>query len=157
MYPSKHILLGGIFSIICFFSFPQINLIEASIIFFSSFLIDIDHYLYYVWRKNDLNLKNSYNWFLKNEKIFLSLSKKDKKTVYQGFYFLHGFESLIILFLLGFLHKYFFFILIGFSFHLLLDYINIIFKWNKFEKFSIIYDYFKFKKKKFIEDIDNYI
>ncbi|MFQ5531781.1 MAG: hypothetical protein ACE5ES_04160, partial [Candidatus Nanoarchaeia archaeon] len=68
MLPKTHIILGFIFSVLIFFLFPQMGLIGASLIFFSSFLIDFDHYLYYLFKKKDPNPRNSVKWFMKHHK-----------------------------------------------------------------------------------------
>ncbi len=151
MYPKQHIIFGIIFSASLFFLFPQIGLIGFFIVFLSSFLIDVDHYLYSVYKKKDLSLKNAYNWFTKNKKIFLSLPRKQRNGFYRGFYFLHGIEVLIILFLFSFFSKYFFFIFIGVAFHLLLDSVDQTIDWDRIDKFSLIYDFIKFKKLKVFE------
>ena len=65
MYPTQHLLLGIIFSLVLLFLFPQIGFLGASIIILSTVLIDVDHYVYYVYKKKDLSLKNSYNWIIK--------------------------------------------------------------------------------------------
>src|SRR3989339_499370 len=118
--------------------------------------IDIEHYFYYVHKKNDWGLKNSYNWFVEHGKKLKRLDLKERKKIYTGFYFLHGIEVLFILFLLGdFLHPYFLFVLFGFAFHLMLDiFHNFFYGHTRLDKFSIIYDYFKYKKLKFIEEVE---
>src|SRR3989339_195237 len=67
MLPRKHFILGLIFSgiLVYFFDF---SLIAGAIVLLSSVLIDIDHYFYYVHKKNDWGLKNSYNWFVEPTK-----------------------------------------------------------------------------------------
>jgi len=155
MLPRKHFILGLIFSgiLVYFFDF---SLIAGAIVLLSSVLIDIDHYFYYVHKKNDWGLKNSYNWFVEHGKKLKRLDLKERKKIYTGFYFLHGIEVLFILFLLGdFLHPYFLFVLFGFAFHLMLDiFHNFFYGHTRLDKFSIIYDYFKYKKLKFIEEAD---
>ena len=152
MLPKSHILLGFIFSLILFIIFPKIGIIGFVIIFFSSFLIDVDHYIYYVFKKRDLSLKNAYSWFIQKRKKYLALSRKKRNEVYLEIHFLHGVEILIILFLLGlFVHKYFCYILIGFAFHLFLDVIHQRKFHDRLDRISLIYDFLKFKKLKFLE------
>ncbi len=152
MHPPQHLFLGMIFSLGLLFLFPQIGLIGFLIVLVSSVLIDIDHYLYYIYKKKDLSLKNAYRWFIKNEKKFLSLPRKQRNKFYGGFYFLHGIEIIIILFFLGLFSKYFLFIFVGFSFHLLLDISYGIKYHDKIDKFSLVYDFIKFKRLRFIEE-----
>ena len=152
MLPKSHILLGFIFSLILFIIFPKIGIIGFVIIFFSSFLIDVDHYIYYVFKKRDLSLKNAYSWFIQKRKKYLTLSRKKRNEIYTEAHFFHGVEILIILFLLGlFVHKYFCYILIGFAFHLFLDVIHQRKFHDRLDRISLIYDFLKFKKLKFLE------
>ena len=68
MLPKKHIILGLIFSLTLIFLFPAIGWKGFGVIFLSSVFIDIDHYLYFIFKKKDINLMNSYNWFIKKRK-----------------------------------------------------------------------------------------
>ena len=132
MLPIQHFFLSIIFILVLFFLFPQISILGLLIILFSAVLIDIDHYLYYIWAKKDLSLRNAYKWHANHMKYV--------------FCFLHGFEVLVILYLLGvYLSNYFFFILIGFSFHLFLDILAEIIHGFKIHKISVIYDFFLHK------------
>jgi hypothetical protein len=146
-------MLGILFSGICFILFPRIGLVSAGIIFLSSVLIDFDHYSFYVIKKKDISLKNAHKWFMKNVQIIHSFPRQKRNKIYCGFYFLHGIEVLVILLFLTIFSKYFFFIFIGFSFHLLLDFFAESFWIDRFDKFSIINDFFKFKKLGSIDDV----
>ncbi len=64
MHVHHHVILGFIFSLILF---PLVGFFSL-IIFISSFMIDIDHYFYYIIKKNDLNLINSINYYLKKHR-----------------------------------------------------------------------------------------
>ena len=151
MLPKYHILFGFILSLILFLTFPSINLIEAGVIFLSSFLIDFDHYVYYVLSKKSISLRKAVNYFLIKRKKLSNMNIKKRNKFYSGFCFLHGIESLIILFIAGiFLSKYFLLIFIGFNFHLFLDIIEEIHNNSRIDKISAIYDWFKFKKLKFL-------
>ncbi|MFH1326794.1 MAG: hypothetical protein ABIH59_01570 [archaeon] len=153
MYPHNHFFFGLIFSLVLFIIFPQIGLIESVIILLANFFVDVDHYLYYVYKKKDYNLKNAYNWFVKANKKILELPKEKRKHFYSCFCFLHGIEPILFLFVLGFfLNKYFFFLGIGISFHLICDiyYEQVLYK-TRIHKLSIIYDYFRYNKLKFFD------
>ena len=144
MLPKHHLLLGFIFSLILF---PFIGLIGSLIVFFSSFLIDVDHYLFYVFTRKDISLKNAYIWFLKRRNKFLALPKSKRRNFPFIPCFLHGIEILIILFFLGFfISYYFYFILSGFTFHLFLDITWEIKHKSRINKISLIYDFIKFRK-----------
>jgi hypothetical protein len=149
MLPRYHILLGFVFSFILFLIFPNIKLIEAGIIFLSSFLIDVDHYIYYTLNNKDISLKNAINYFLGKRKRLSKISIKKRNKYYSMFCFLHGIEVLLVLFILGlFISKYFLLILIGFTFHLCLDLIEEINNNLRLDKISVIYDLIKFRKLK---------
>lgn len=126
MLPKQHIILGLIFATVLLLLFPQIGLIGFLIIIFSTVLIDVDHYLFYVWYKKDYSLRNCYRWFIKKSREFRNLSKEQKKKINCPPIIFHGFEALIILIILSFFSKIFIYILIGFLFHEFLDIINII-------------------------------
>jgi len=147
MLPKHHILLGTIFAAALFLIFPKISLIGFLLITASTVLMDVDHYVYYVFKKRDLSLKNAYNWFLKKQERLLLLSKEQRNKVLGPFCFLHGIEILIILLLLGlFVHKYFYFLLIGAAFHLFLDIIYQRKIHDRLDRISIIYDFIKLRK-----------
>ena len=147
MLPKWHIFLGTIFATALFLIFPKIDLIGFLLIIASTVLIDIDHYVYYVFKKRDLSLKNAYNWFIQKRKKYLALSRKKRNEIYTEAHFLHGIESLLILFVLGvYVSKYFYFLLIGIAFHLFLDIIYQRKFHDRLDRISIIYDFIKFKK-----------
>jgi len=152
MLVKYHIFFGFILSLILYLIFPSINIIGAGIIFLSSFLIDFDHYVYYVLNKKDISLRKAVNYFLMKRKNLRKMSAKKRKKFYSGFCFLHGIESLIILFVAGiFISKYFILIFIGFAFHLFLDIIEEINNNSRIDKIFAIYDWFKFKKLKYLK------
>jgi hypothetical protein len=151
MLPKNHIILGGIFSLIIYLIF-QIDFFQAFLIFLSSFLIDIDHYLYYVYKKKDFSLKKAYNFALFQKNNLMKLKKEERSKFYTGFFFLHGLEIVLILFLFGvYFSKCFLFVSLGFLFHLILDYISQIQIYNRLDKIFLLYDFIKFKKLKFLK------
>ena len=153
MYVSKHIFLGIIFGLILFFIFPAVGIYGILIVVFSSVLIDVDHYLLYIKKKKDFSLRNAYKWFIENEKKVLSLLRHQRNEIYVGPCIFHGIEILFILIIFGvFFSKFFLFIFLGFSFHLLLDFIDETTYHDRIDKFSLIHDFFKFKKLKYVED-----
>ena len=149
MFPKHHILLGTIFAAALFLIFPKIDLIGFLLIIASTVLIDIDHYVYYVFKKRDLSLKNAYNWFIQKRKKYLALSRKKRNEIYTEAHFLHGIEPLLILFVLGvYVSKYFYFLLIGATFHLFLDIIYQRKIHDRLDRISIIWDFLKFRNLK---------
>lgn len=149
MLPKHHILLGTIFAAALFLIFPKIDLIGFLLIIASTVLMDIDHYVYYVFKKRDLSLKNAYKWFIQKRKKYLALSRKKRNEIYTEAHFLHGIEALLILFVLGvYVSKYFLYILIGFAFHLFLDIIYQRKIHDRLDRISLIYDFLKFRRLK---------
>ena len=151
MFPKTHIILGIIFSLILIYFF-NFSLLAGIIVFLSSVLIDVDHYLYYVYKKKDLNLKKAYNYFIGKIKKLKKLPEREKRKTYTSFCFLHGFEIMFILSLLGFFFSfYFYYIILGFLFHLIFDYIDQIKNHKRFDRISLIYDFIKFRKLRYLE------
>ena len=146
MLPKYHIVLGFLFSLILWTIFPFINILEASIIFFSSFLIDVDHYLFYVFKNKIFSINKAYNYFFELRKKAMTKSLKEKRIKIANplMYLFHGIEVLLILFLLGFfINKIFLFIFIGFNFHLFLDIVEQIYYGFRISKISLIFDFVK--------------
>ena len=150
MYPKHHIILGAIFAAALYFIFPSIGILNAAIVFLSSFLIDVDHYIYYRYKTGNWNLKKAYDWFEERGRKLDCLPRKKREEFYLAFCFLHGIEVLIILFILSiFVSKHFLFIFTGVALHLILDTLHQTTYQDRIDKFSLIYDYLKFKKLKF--------
>tara|TARA_Y100000034_G_scaffold99887_1_gene122916 strand:- start:41 stop:427 length:387 start_codon:yes stop_codon:yes gene_type:complete len=128
MLPKWHILFGVIFSLILFYIFPIIGLFNLSLIFLSSFLIDFDHYFWYIYKKKDWNLKNSYNYL-----------KKEARNLRKGMVF-HTIEFHIFVGLLGLIWAGFFYILIGMISHSLTDLVSLIYEKRLYSRrFSLIF------------------
>jgi hypothetical protein len=148
MRPKYHILIGFIVSIIFYFFF-SIEIFEVSILFLSSFLIDFDHYIYYIFRTKNFSLKKAYYWYLKKEKQLKKLSKRERKKVTYAFYVFHGFEWILVFFLLGyFVWDIFYFVTIGIFLHLFTDIMTEIIKGERVFKISVLLDLMKRKKLK---------
>ena len=148
MYPSQHLFIGIVFSLILFFIFPTIGILGATIVALSSVLIDVDHYFYYLIKKNDFNLKNSYKWYNEKIKKIFTLPKEKRLEYYHGAYILHGFEVLFLLSLLSLISPYFLFILTGFNLHLFLDTISDYQNYTKSYKYSLFANLIYSKKLK---------
>jgi len=112
MLPKAHALFGVVFSLILYFIF-NIGLTNSLIVFLSSILIDVDHYLHYLISKRDSNLKNAFYW---NKKLPL----RHKPIMH----ILHSVEFLVILAIFSFFFPILTFILLGFIFHSILDLID---------------------------------
>jgi len=148
MLPKYHFTYGLIFSAFLLYIFPEIGILGFVTIWAASFLIDVDHYLFYIATKKDFSLKNAHTWFIKeNEKMFkLSYWERLKHIEIVPCIF-HGIEAIIILALLSFIHQIFLYILIGFLFHGFLDFIWIIYNGFTLKHMgSQTYNVLKYKK-----------
>jgi len=134
MLPKTHIVLGAIFSILLFFLL-DISLMNSLLIFFASFLIDVDHYLWYVFNKRDFSLKRAFNWHVKT---------KDKSKYIPFMHIFHTIEFIILLSILSFFFEIFLFFLIGILFHSILDLISMFYDHSFNEReYSLIFYIFK--------------
>ncbi|MEK6850627.1 MAG: hypothetical protein AABX85_03560 [Nanoarchaeota archaeon] len=125
MLPKTHIILGAIFSIIIWIIFPEINLIYLSLIFLSSFLIDVDHYLAYVFETKNLSLKKAFDYHIMLDK--LEIAERAKGIKRKGpFHVFHTFEFLLAVYLVSLIWTPILYILIGMLFHSALDIISLI-------------------------------
>ncbi len=147
MLPRSHFLFGIVTSLFIYILFPTIGILNLIIFFGASILIDVDHYLYYVYKKRDWNLLSAIKWFMDYRKNSGNIGTKQEHEPYDVFFFLHGFEILILFGILGlFVSRIFYFACLGFALHLILDYIKSIMDRNRFGKFSIIWSYINYKK-----------
>lgn len=119
MHPRWHLLYSFVFSLVLF-EFVRVSFFVATVIFFSSILIDLDHYLLYFIRTKNFNPFSFWEWSMDEVRI----SERNKKLPQ---YFFHGVESLVVLTALSFFHKIFAYIAVGFIFHLFLDYLHLYF------------------------------
>lgn len=127
MLPHWHVLIGLIFSSIIWLMFPSIGFIGFMIILLSAFFIDFDHYLYYVYQKHDLSLKNAYSWFIKRSKFLHSLTPKQRQQYKKPILIFHGIEFWLILVLLALIHQIFLFVIAGAIIHIACDLIQFIY------------------------------
>jgi len=146
MMPKTHILSGIVASSVLYSVF-DVSFIAALFFLKASVLIDVDHYLFYVWRKKDFHLGRAFDWFIEKKKVFEKLVRLERKKVMNAWFFLHGLESVLIFGLLGFfIWDVFYFVALGFLFHLVLDWIDLVKKIGRADKISCIWDLFKFRK-----------
>ena len=146
MLISKHLFFGTLFSLILFLIFPNIGILGFFLIILSTFFIDTDHYLFYVYRKKDLNLRRAYNFFVERSKKRRLMSIEEKKNIKYEILIFHGIEFGLILSLLTMFFGFFAYILIGVMFHIFLDWIElIIYNSPIYFKFSQTYTFIKNK------------
>ena len=119
MFPLPHVILSTIF---CIILYPFIGN-NAFIIWSASIFIDIDHYFWYIINKKSWNLVDAYKKHMKKE-----LNGQYK------FHIFHLVELLILIGLLSFYNKIFFYIFIGMLFHYIIDWIDLFIRYNKVKK-----------------------
>ncbi len=151
MLPKYHLILGFIPSLFIFIIFPSIGLVGFLIIWTSSFLIDFDHYLHYVFMKKDFSLRRARIWFFKRREKVNSLKKEERKKYKEEIIIFHGVEFIILLIFLCFLNSFFFYILVGILIHLFLDFIHTIYYNHQHVKFSQIYNWIRNRNKKVLK------
>jgi len=149
MLPKYHIVIGAIASLISFSIF-QLTLFQLAIIFFSSFLIDFDHYLLYLFKTKDFSLKKARKYFFKRRREWIALSIEERKKYKRPIFIFHGMECWLLLAALAtYIHSLFWFVLIGIAIHILLDYIEYIYIGDPlYGKTSQLYVYLTNKNKK---------
>lgn len=152
MMPLKHFAFGVLFSFILIILFPNLGLMSIFLFLISNSLIDSDHYLYYLYHKNDFNPWNAYHWFVRRTKKIEKLPPDKKKKHRRIILIFHGIEIWIVLLLLSLFHPLILFVLFGFLFHTTFDLFDIIRGKNGFEsifgKLSQTYVYIDNKNKK---------
>jgi len=137
MLPKYHIILGLIISAALYFL--NINLLYFLLFFFSSVFIDVDHYLFYVIRKNDLSLRRAYIWHK-------SLGNYHK-PIMQIF---HTIEFIFLISFLAFFSNIFLFILFGILFHSIIDIIEMLIDKNLYTREFSFINYLKTDKRKYL-------
>jgi hypothetical protein len=145
MNPSWHIFFGFLFSVFLFFLFPEVGITNLSLLFLSSVLIDVDHYLFYIYERRGFNLRRAYNYFIEHKKKWKKFGNK-VHDISPSFFIFHGLEVLLLLFLFSFLFKQLYFVFIGFSFHLLLDLFEQAVYSDKSQKISVVNDFLNYKR-----------
>lgn len=146
MFPKYHIMINF------FISLPLLFIVSplyVSIFFFSSFLNDFDHYLYYIFGKKNFSFKKAYRWFKIRDIKLRKLSKEERKKHNLGIMIFHGIEPIIFLSILSMFFFPIFFVTLGFFVHLIEDLIEDIPLGVAKRKFSLLYSiyyYFKLKR-----------
>ena len=128
MFLPYHFFVGLIVSLVLY---PLYGL-NVLIVFFANLLIDIDHYILYIFKFKSFNV-------LKANKYFMN-------HVGTSFLFLHTAEFVILLLIFSLYSNFAFFILMGFAVHLLLD-IRDEFRFNHVGRFPSILWYLILKKR----------
>jgi len=119
MLPSIHLISAILISVILAFFFQWWQIL---LFFLAAIFIDVDHYIYFIYKKRSANLSKAYNYFYNLNKI---LAKR--KNQLELLMIFHNLEFLIILFILTlFSFPIFFPILFGVLVHYSLDFIALL-------------------------------
>ena len=120
MLPRYHIISGAILTLVLYFLVPGISFTYLGLLFFSSFLIDFDHYVTGAKKAGSLNLQKIFEYHKRNE-------IKERNEISRGirkkgdFHLFHTIEFHSLIGILGFFWIGFFYIFIGMVFHSLID------------------------------------
>ena len=113
MLVSRHFIASLIIALILFPIYKWLSLL----VFVFGLLIDVDHFLWYVFRFKHFSLRGAYNH---------SLNKENKYKYEDVLHIFHVVEIWILIFLLGFFNEIFFILSLGLVVHLLMDFIECI-------------------------------
>lgn len=140
MLPKYHVLFSFLFSVGLFLLFPSITLLGVIIIFMAAVLIDVDHYLYYVFKKKNLSLSKAYQFFVDQ----IGVAKRQKGHYHSPLCIFHTVEALILMIILASYSKIFLYILIGSLLHFVLDLYEtfVVYKRHSLRVYTL-YPYFK--------------
>jgi len=142
MLPRYHIIVGSLITPIIHFTF-QLTLLQSTIVFLSSFLIDVDHFLIYVIIKKDLSLKRASLYFIQLKEKWIALNPEERINKKYVLFPFHGIEFWIFLLILTPVFPLIWFVLIGFIIHMVPDYIDLAYyKYPLYRKISQIYLYY---------------
>ena len=143
-----HLLIGIIFSTIITIV-SEITILEGTIIFLASILIDFDHYIWYGAVTKDWNPFHAIKWYIKKTPEWKNISQKEKNKFKKGVFIFHSVGFWIVLYFLSLFNKVFLLILIGIGIHILADYFNLIKNGEPiYNKVSALYTWKRNKNKK---------
>ena len=112
MFPKYHLIIS---LIVILALFPIYKFWTIGILF-GGYLIDFDHYLWYILRKRDFSLKKAYKYSLPENKI-----SKEKDVLH----IFHVWEFWVIMLILSFFNIFFTLVFIGMIIHLIMDFIDL--------------------------------
>jgi hypothetical protein len=139
MLPKWHVLIGLLVTILLKLT-TSIEPLLLLAFFLATFLIDIDHYFFFVLRKKNFDPFSSYNWFIEKEKEYLRIPFNERQRYKKPVMIFHGIEFWALLVLLSFASEVFIMIFWGIMVHMLADFACLFLKNEPFyQKFSQIW------------------
>ena len=141
MLPKWHGFLAILFTFIIHYIYQYIYMFYISVVFIAAVFIDVDHYLYYIYKTKNLNVRKAFYYFYNGKGI-----KEERKPYFAVF---HNIEFLLIFGIFSLTHLFLFSIFIGFMFHMLLDWgYNIYYKAFSLKWYSILLYGYEVAKRK---------
>ena len=107
--------------------FFELTYTAGLIIFFSSWLIDVDHYFWFVFSGKGINPLKAMKWYFKNGASWENMPRRKRDKYKRGVFVFHSLILLVILFLLSFWIEVLFFVFLGFLIHLVADIVKLIY------------------------------
>lgn len=141
MKPKTHLILGTLFSIIFYLIYPQVSSINFILLWLSTWLlVDLDYPTIYALKNKDFNPRKFLDYYKKRLVIWKKLDRKEKRKFKYNIRFFHSLEFLVILIVFSLYFNFISYIILGFLFHMILDWIDTIHKKeNILKKVSLIY------------------
>ena len=125
MYPRNHAIAGFLFCLLLFMfnviNITNFTMVGLVIVWLSNILVDVDHYIIYIWQKHDFSLIKAYK-FHKN--AILKEKKRPPKNYYLCIFHTIEFCILLIIFLIITRSNILMYITIGIAFHIVIDIIT---------------------------------
>jgi len=141
MPPKYHFILSFFAAFIMLFF--GVNFLFCLLFFLSSFFIDFDHYLHYIFKKKSFNLSNAYHY----HKNYLAkeLERRNQKSILMVF---HTIEFMFLILILSTFLKIIWPIFLGCLFHIVIDIIHeLTMKHKKYKRvYSLIFYAIKTKR-----------
>ncbi|MDO8509374.1 MAG: hypothetical protein Q7S27_06865 [Nanoarchaeota archaeon] len=126
MLPKWHVLFGAILALIIWIAAPNTSILYILLFFFSSFLIDFDHYICAVLNTKKYSLGEAFEYHKEMDALDLKRRKKGIKEK-GDFHLFHTIEFHILVGILGLYWVGFFYIFLGMMFHSLTDIYSLIY------------------------------
>ena len=128
MKPSVHLFFGTVIAILLYFSF-NLGLVPVLLFWFGSWLlIDLDHFIYTSISEKELNpfgvVKKSFRHSKIGSRLPRHLLEKHKYPIF----IFHGIEALVLIYVIAQFYSLAYYLLYGFLFHLIFDYVHLIYK-----------------------------
>ncbi len=133
MLPKWHILFGVILSVLIWIAVPKINLFHLLLLFFSSFLIDFDHYMCAIINTRKFRLSEAYEYHKEMDKLE---EKRRKEGIKQrgDFHLFHTIEFHVLVGILSIFWIGFFYIFLGMMFHSLTDLYSLLYSSQMYKR-----------------------